>query len=123
MYREKPWTTRQYAGFATAEETNERFRYLLANGAPGLSMAVEILGRRIPAYDLLLIAIGPLGQAFQTTNLSGKLGIWLISILPDSKIVLLGSSRKPGEDREDEQGADASKHSSSSNIADDNIPF
>jgi len=38
---------------------------------------------------LLLIAIGPLGQAFQTTNLSGKLGIWLIGILPDSKIVLL----------------------------------
>ncbi len=42
MYREKPWTTRQYAGFATAEETNERFRYLLANGAPGLSMAFDL---------------------------------------------------------------------------------
>ena len=39
--------------------------------------------------SLLLIAIGPLGQAFQTTNLSGKLGIWLISVLPDSKIILL----------------------------------
>ena len=38
---------------------------------------------------LLLIAIGPLGQAFQTTNLSGKLGIWLITVLPDSKIILL----------------------------------
>jgi TRAP-type uncharacterized transport system fused permease subunit len=37
----------------------------------------------------LLIAIGPIGQAFQTTNLSGKLGIWLITILPDSKIILL----------------------------------
>jgi TRAP-type uncharacterized transport system fused permease subunit len=36
---------------------------------------------------LLLIAIGPLGQAFQTTNLSGKLGIWLITVLPDSKII------------------------------------
>ena len=42
MYRERPWTTRQYAGFATAEETNERFRYLLANGAPGLSMAFDL---------------------------------------------------------------------------------
>ncbi len=42
MYREQPWTTRQYAGFATAEETNERFRYLLANGAPGLSMAFDL---------------------------------------------------------------------------------
>jgi TRAP transporter 4TM/12TM fusion protein len=43
----------------------------------------------VSLLSLLLIAIGPLGQAFQTTNLSGKLGIWLISILPDSRIVLL----------------------------------
>ena len=42
MYRERPWTMRQYAGFATAEETNERFRYLLAHGAPGLSMAFDL---------------------------------------------------------------------------------
>lgn len=43
----------------------------------------------VSLLSLLLIAIGPLGQAFQTTNLSGKLGIWLISVLPDSRIVLL----------------------------------
>ncbi|MGQ0546217.1 MAG: TRAP transporter permease [Betaproteobacteria bacterium] len=43
----------------------------------------------VSLLSLLLIAIGPLGQAFQTTNLSGKLGIWLITILPDSQIVLL----------------------------------
>ena len=43
----------------------------------------------VSLLSLLLIAIGPLGQAFQTTNLSGKLGIWLIQILPDSQIVLL----------------------------------
>lgn len=43
----------------------------------------------ISLLSLLLIAIGPLGQAFQTTNLSGKLGIWLITILPDSQIILL----------------------------------
>jgi methylmalonyl-CoA mutase N-terminal domain/subunit len=42
MYREKPWTMRQYAGFATAEETNARFRYLLAAGAPGLSTAFDL---------------------------------------------------------------------------------
>ncbi len=42
MYRERPWTMRQYAGFATAEETNARFRYLLAHGAPGLSMAFDL---------------------------------------------------------------------------------
>ncbi len=43
----------------------------------------------VSLLSLLLIAIGPLGQAFQTTNLSGKLGIWLISVLPESQIVLL----------------------------------
>jgi TRAP transporter 4TM/12TM fusion protein len=43
----------------------------------------------VSVLSLLLIAIGPLGQAFQTTNLSGKLGIWLITILPDSQILLL----------------------------------
>ena len=43
----------------------------------------------VSLLSLLLIAIGPLGQAFQTTNLSGKLGIWLIGILPDSRILLL----------------------------------
>ena len=43
----------------------------------------------VSLLSLLLIAIGPLGQAFQTTNLSGKLGVWLITILPDSKIILL----------------------------------
>jgi TRAP-type uncharacterized transport system fused permease subunit len=43
----------------------------------------------VSLLSLLLIAIGPLGQAFQTTNLSGKLGIWLISVLPDSRIILL----------------------------------
>jgi methylmalonyl-CoA mutase, N-terminal domain len=42
MYRDRPWTMRQYAGFATAEETNERFRYLLENGAPGLSTAFDL---------------------------------------------------------------------------------
>ena len=42
MYRDRPWTMRQYAGFATAEETNERFRYLLSIGAPGLSMAFDL---------------------------------------------------------------------------------
>jgi methylmalonyl-CoA mutase N-terminal domain/subunit len=42
MYRRRPWTMRQYAGFATAEETNERFRYLLAAGAPGLSTAFDL---------------------------------------------------------------------------------
>ncbi|MGE0026849.1 MAG: methylmalonyl-CoA mutase [Thermoleophilia bacterium] len=42
MYRSRSWTMRQYAGFATAEETNARFRYLLAAGAPGLSVAFDL---------------------------------------------------------------------------------
>lgn len=42
MYRQKHWTMRQYAGFGSAEETNERFRYLLANGQTGLSVAFDL---------------------------------------------------------------------------------
>ena len=42
MYRGKPWTIRQYAGFASAEETNERFRYLLGQGQTGLSVAFDL---------------------------------------------------------------------------------
>ncbi len=42
MYRGRPWTIRQYAGFASAEETNERFRYLLASGQTGLSVAFDL---------------------------------------------------------------------------------
>jgi methylmalonyl-CoA mutase, N-terminal domain len=42
MYRGKPWTIRQYAGFASAEETNRRFRYLLDRGQTGLSVAFDL---------------------------------------------------------------------------------
>jgi methylmalonyl-CoA mutase N-terminal domain/subunit len=42
MYRGKPWTIRQYAGFASAEETNGRFRYLLERGQTGLSVAFDL---------------------------------------------------------------------------------
>jgi methylmalonyl-CoA mutase N-terminal domain/subunit len=42
MYRVKPWTMRQYAGFATAEQTNERFHYLLDRGQTGLSVAFDL---------------------------------------------------------------------------------
>jgi TRAP transporter 4TM/12TM fusion protein len=54
-----------------------------------LSAAIQDGLVLVSLLSLLLIAIGPLGQAFQTTNLSGKLGIWLITVLPDSQIVLL----------------------------------
>jgi len=42
MYRDRLWTMRQYAGFGSAEETNERFRYLLAAGQTGLSVAFDL---------------------------------------------------------------------------------
>jgi len=42
MYRGRLWTMRQYAGMGTAEETNERFDYLLAEGQTGLSMAFDL---------------------------------------------------------------------------------
>jgi len=42
MYRGRLWTMRQYAGFGTAEETNRRFKYLLAQGQTGLSVAFDL---------------------------------------------------------------------------------
>ncbi len=42
MYRERLWTMRQYAGFGSAEATNERFRYLLSAGQTGLSVAFDL---------------------------------------------------------------------------------
>ena len=42
MYRGRLWTMRQYAGFGTATQSNERFRYLLAKGQTGLSVAFDL---------------------------------------------------------------------------------
>jgi methylmalonyl-CoA mutase N-terminal domain/subunit len=42
MYRGRFWTMRQYAGFGTAEESNKRYRYLLASGQTGLSVAFDL---------------------------------------------------------------------------------
>jgi len=42
MYRGRHWTMRQYAGFATAEESNERYKYLLQSGQTGLSVAFDL---------------------------------------------------------------------------------
>src|SRR2546426_9790521 len=42
MYRRRPWTIRQYAGFGSAAETNRRFRYLLQQGQTGLSVAFDL---------------------------------------------------------------------------------
>src|SRR5260370_30940391 len=42
MYRTRLWTMRQYAGYATAEESNARYKYLLAQGTTGLSVAFDL---------------------------------------------------------------------------------
>src|SRR5271165_4644380 len=42
MYRKQVWTMRQYAGYASARESNERYRYLLSKGSTGLSMAFDL---------------------------------------------------------------------------------
>ncbi len=42
MYRGKLWTMRQYAGMGDAEESNKRYKYLLANGTTGLSVAFDL---------------------------------------------------------------------------------
>jgi methylmalonyl-CoA mutase, N-terminal domain len=42
MYRERLWTMRQYAGYASAQESNARYRYLLEHGSTGLSMAFDL---------------------------------------------------------------------------------
>ncbi len=42
MYRQQLWTIRQYAGYASAQESNQRYRYLLGHGSTGLSMAFDL---------------------------------------------------------------------------------
>jgi methylmalonyl-CoA mutase N-terminal domain/subunit len=42
MYRKRQWTMRQYAGYASAKESNERYKYLLKHGSTGLSMAFDL---------------------------------------------------------------------------------
>jgi methylmalonyl-CoA mutase N-terminal domain/subunit len=42
MYRQRFWTMRQYAGYGTSEESNERYRYLIAQGTTGLSVAFDL---------------------------------------------------------------------------------
>ena len=42
MYRARPWTMRQYAGFGSAEESNRRYRYLISQGTTGLSVAFDL---------------------------------------------------------------------------------
>jgi methylmalonyl-CoA mutase N-terminal domain/subunit len=70
MYRGRLWTMRQFAGFGTAEETNERFRYLLGHGQDGLSTAFDMPS--LMGYDsdhpLSLGEVGREGVAVDTLD-------------------------------------------------------
>jgi len=61
MYRGRLWTTRQYAGFGTAAESNARYRYLLAQGQTGLSVAFD-LPTQIGMDSDHVLALGEVGK-------------------------------------------------------------
>jgi methylmalonyl-CoA mutase N-terminal domain/subunit len=68
MYRGRPWTMRQYAGFGTAKETNQRFKYLTENGQTGLSVAFDLptqMGRDSD-HALALGEVGKVGVAIDS---------------------------------------------------------
>ena len=68
MYRGRPWTMRQYAGFGTARETNARFKYLINNGQTGLSVAFDLptqMGRDSD-HQLSLGEVGKVGVAIDS---------------------------------------------------------
>jgi methylmalonyl-CoA mutase N-terminal domain/subunit len=69
MYRGRHWTMRQYAGFATAAESNARYRYLLAQGTTGLSVAFDLVTQL--GYD---------SDAPQARGEVGKVGVAIDSI-------------------------------------------
>lgn len=74
-YRGKPWTMRMFAGFGTAEETNERFKYLVENGNMGLSVAFDL--PTLMGYDT---------DAEEALGEFGKCGV-AISSLKDMEIL------------------------------------
>ena len=78
MYRGRPWTMRMFAGFGTAEETNARFKYLLAHGETGLSTAFDM--PTLYGYDT---------DARQALGEFGKCGV-AISSLADMEILFDG---------------------------------
>jgi methylmalonyl-CoA mutase N-terminal domain/subunit len=78
MYRGRLWTMRQYAGFATAAETNRRFRYLLDHGQTGLSVAFDLPTQM--GYD---------SDAVQAAGEVGRVGVPIAS-LADMEVLLDG---------------------------------
>ena len=68
MYRGRPWTMRQFAGFGTAKETNKRFKYLIEAGQTGLSVAFDLptqMGRDSD-HELSLGEVGKVGVSIDS---------------------------------------------------------
>jgi methylmalonyl-CoA mutase N-terminal domain/subunit len=86
MYRGRLWTMRQFAGFGTAEETNERFRYLLEHGQTGLSTAFDMpsLMGHDSDHPLSLGEVGREGVAIDTVDdmqtLFGRIDLGNVSV-------------------------------------------
>ncbi len=78
MYRGRLWTMRQYAGFGTAEATNERFKFLLGAGQTGLSCAFDLPTQM--GYD---------ADHIRSEGEVGKVGV-AISSLDDMRLLLAG---------------------------------
>ena len=70
MYRSRLWTMRQYAGFATAAESNARYRYLLAQGQTGISVAFDLPTQLCMDADdpLALGEVGKVGVSISTLD-------------------------------------------------------
>ena len=97
MYRGKLWTMRQFAGFGSAAQTNERFKYLLEHGSHGLSVAFDLptLMGRDPDHPLSLGEVGKCGVA--------------VTSLADMETLFDGHPARRGLDLDDHQlaGRDA----------------
>ncbi|MBV8257822.1 MAG: methylmalonyl-CoA mutase, partial [Actinobacteria bacterium] len=114
MYRGRPWTIRQYAGFGSAEESNERYRYLLSRGQTGLSIAFDLptqlgydsddacalgeVGRTGVAIDSLadmeiLLAGIPLGEVSTSMTINAPASLLLLLY----ELVAEGQGVAPGE--------------------------
>ena len=93
MYRGRPWTIRQYAGFASAEESNARYRYLLERGQTGLSVAFDLPTQL--GYD---------SDDPRAVGEVGRTGV-AIDSLADMEILLAGIPLGRGLDLDDDQRA------------------
>ena len=122
MYRGRPWTIRQYAGFASAEESNARYRYLLERGQTGLSIAFDLptqlgydsddpralgeVGRTGVAIDSIadmeiLLAGIPLGEVStsMTINAPASLLLLLYELVAEEQGVAAGRAARHRPER------------------------